>query len=101
MNDDNMLNDEENNYKSIVIWKSPAVIKSYIRPSSLSQNLHHDVLWVNEGIEVRKLDLIVVLSIIINLVILGVIKDLHSQDTEHKEEEKKKIEKLHNNRCDL
>lgn len=36
MNDDNVLNDEEDYNKSIIIWKPPAVIISDIRPASLS-----------------------------------------------------------------
>lgn len=44
MNDDNVLNDEEDYDKPIIIWKPPAVIISDIRPASLSQHLKHDVL---------------------------------------------------------
>ena len=43
-----------------VLRGSPTVIKGELRPSCLSKHLHHDVLGVDEGLEIRELPILVI-----------------------------------------
>ena len=83
--DDEVHNHEQDNDQSVEGTVPPAVVVDYLGPPSLSQQLHHDVLRVNEGPEVGKLDEVVVGSWLDHL--FGLVEDLHAQDAEDEEDE--------------
>ena len=89
-----MHKDEEGNDDGVIVGMPPAIIIGVVSPPSLSQDLHHQILRVQEGIEVRELNLIAVASPISNCVVLGVIKDFHADDSEDIEDEGEKKEEL-------
>ena len=69
-----------------------AVIIDNFGPGSLGEDLHHDVLWVDEGLEIVKFWELVVRWGGVS-VFLGRVKKLHTEDAKNKEEEGKKQKK--------
>jgi hypothetical protein len=92
--------DKESDDITIVILFSPAVAHGNSRPTSFGENLHHDVLRVNEGFEIGKLIENIVACVLTDF-IFGLVKDLHSEDAENKEDEGKEMEVLDNDMHNL
>lgn len=63
---DEVHEDEENYDCRVVAGVPPAVIVGDGRPASLRQYLHHHILGVDEGFEVGKLDVFVVIGCILD-----------------------------------
>ena len=61
------------------------MIKGYLRPSCLSQDLYHNVLCVDDSLEIGKLLILVVARLARN--IINAVKDLHANNGVDIEEE--------------
>jgi hypothetical protein len=70
-----------------------AVAPGDIGPAALGQDLHHDVLRVDEGLEVGVLVELVVAFIGIDD-LFGGVEELHADDAEDEEDEGEKMEKF-------
>ena len=90
-----MHEDKESDDIAVIILLSPAVAHCNGRPTSFSENLHHDVLRVDEGFEVGKLIEGVVAAVLVYF-LFSLVEDLHSEYAENEEDEGKEMEVLDN-----
>jgi len=78
---------------------TPGVIEGNLRPASLSEYLHHNEVWMQESLEIRILDVVIIGRIAISLI--WIIEHLHAENGVNEKEKQKHREELKDYRKDL
>lgn len=68
---------EERDNKAVELLVMPAVVIDYFGPGSFSQDLHHEILGVDEGLEVGELGELTIRGGFVS-VLFSVVEDLHA-----------------------
>ena len=95
-NNDKVHEDEESDDVAILLLSSIAITPGVDCPTAFSENLHHEILWVDESFEVWKLvELVVILVCVYDF--LSVVEYFHAEYTKNEKDEGKEVKEFCDN----